>query len=65
MTDLVDTIDSLANKAASVTADGQSITRQKIQDVIAADEYKAKKKAAKRPGGGISFGQITFPGAAR
>lgn len=48
----------------TVTADGQTVTQQSIQDQIAADRYAASNAAMRRPG--LPFKLIRFirPGAA-
>ena len=63
-TDLSAEIASNASKPASMSADGISATSKSLPDQIAADQYLASKRAARRPPWGMRIGKIISPGGA-
>ena len=46
-----------------VSVDGQSVEQHSIQDQIAAQEYLANQKAAKRAHRGLMFTKLVPPGS--
>ncbi len=63
MADLSDQIEQAAADPASVSVDGQSVSARPIPEQIAADQYLAGKAAARKRRRGLSFTQLTTPGA--
>lgn len=64
MSDLKNHIETDAQKAQSVTVDGQTITRRSVKELIEADQYLAGKEAVanKNPFFGMRVRKIVPPG---
>jgi hypothetical protein len=56
-------IEDVAAKPASVSVDGQSVSEQSINDLIAADKYLAAKAAAGKSHMGLRITKLKMPGA--
>ena len=58
--------DAIRENAAgpkSAEVDGRKVEQHSLRDQIAADEYLAKKKAARSPGCGLRITKLCPPGA--
>ena len=62
-TDLTDTIATEAVSPSSSSADGQSASARPIGDLIKAQQFLDAKAALKKRRRGITYTQLTTPGA--
>jgi len=60
---LEDAIRQNASGPKSAEVDGQKVEQHSLADQIAADEYLAKKRAARNPLGGLRVTKLCSPGA--
>jgi hypothetical protein len=56
-------IEDQMQKPAQGSVDGQQVTLRSIDELIAADEYLARKRASAQSHQGLSFTTIKQPGA--
>ena len=62
MADLSDQIEADAAKPQSATVDGNTVTRNSLRDLIAADEYLKANDAASSEKRGFLFQRMKPPG---